>query len=174
MVVVQPLVEVMTALVQAEVDFVVVGGVAVVLQGHPRMTADLDVVLDLEQDNVLRAVSALQALGLVARLPVMAEELADPERRREWTTQRNMTVFSFHDPVDPRREVDIFVDPPIDAGELARSARRVQLGHATVQVASIDHLIRMKRIAGRPQDIADIDALQRILDAPGEGVDTDG
>ncbi len=42
---------ILTSLAAAEVRFLVVGGVAVVLHGHPRFTADLDLVLDLERTN---------------------------------------------------------------------------------------------------------------------------
>ncbi len=60
---VQPLLDILHALSGARVSFVVVGGVAVVLQGHPRMTADLDLVVDLSVDNVRRTVDVLEHLG---------------------------------------------------------------------------------------------------------------
>lgn len=45
------IVSILAALHAAEVDHVVVGGVAVVLRGHTRMTVDLDLALDLSADN---------------------------------------------------------------------------------------------------------------------------
>jgi len=63
---------VLVALHQEGVRYVIVGGVAVVLHGHPRMTADLDLAIDLSVGSPERAVSALSALGLVPRLPVEA------------------------------------------------------------------------------------------------------
>lgn len=101
------------ALSAAGVDFVVVGGVAVVLHGHPRMTVDLDLVVELSAPNVRAALDALREAGLVPRLPVPAEQFSDPEIRRRWVEERNLTVFSLHDPTDPRREVDLFATEPI-------------------------------------------------------------
>src|SRR4051794_36445117 len=69
--------DVFGALDRADVRYVVVGGVAVVLSGHARLTVDLDLVLDLGQDNALRAVDALLGCGLQPRLPVDAHQFAD-------------------------------------------------------------------------------------------------
>ncbi|HEX2251636.1 MAG TPA: hypothetical protein VHQ65_00040 [Thermoanaerobaculia bacterium] len=55
--------QVLKALGRAEVRYLVVGGVAVVLHGYLRATADLDLLLALDEVNVRRAVSALEALG---------------------------------------------------------------------------------------------------------------
>lgn len=156
---VEPLVAILRALSQAEVDFVVVGGVAVVLQGHPRLTADLDLVVDLEVENVRLALGVLQKAGLRPRLPVPAQDFADPNVRQAWIEERNLTVFSLHDPTDPLREVDIFADPPIPLHRLLGQASFVDIGGVTVPVASRRHLIEMKEAAGRPQDLADIAAL---------------
>lgn len=158
----QPLVDILRALRDADVSFVVVGGVAVVLHGHPRMTADLDLAVDLSVDNVRQTLDALEALGLVPRLPVATDQFADPEVRRRWVEERNMTVFSMHDPDDPRRVVDIFADPPIDFSALRRDAQVMDVGGTRVHVASRAHLIQMKKLAGRAQDLADIEALHAL------------
>lgn len=151
--------DVFAALDAAAVRFVVVGGVAVVLQGHPRMTVDLDLVVELETRSVRRSVEALLALGFVPRLPVDPLEFADAQTRRSWVEGRNLQVFSFYDPTSPLREVDLFADYPLPFEELCREARTVLLGGVPVAVASIAHLIAMKTAAGRPQDRADIAAL---------------
>jgi hypothetical protein len=79
---------------EAGVKYVAVGGLAVVLYGHSRLTADLDLVIALDRDNVLRAVSVLQGLGYAPRAPVKAELFADEALREEWIRERGMTVFS--------------------------------------------------------------------------------
>jgi hypothetical protein len=68
----------LAALTASGTRFVVVGGVAVVLHGHPRFTADLDVALDLTADDPRRAVDALTAVGLAPLMPVEARDFADP------------------------------------------------------------------------------------------------
>lgn len=149
--------EVFAALDSAGVRYVVVGGVAVVLQGHPRMTVDLDLVIDLAEDQALRAVEALASLGLLPRLPVDARDFAIESKRRDWVETRNMQVFSFYDPTNPLREVNVFADYPLEFEELVADARAVNLNGRAVPVASIEHLIQMKQVAARPHDLAEAD-----------------
>jgi hypothetical protein len=167
---VRALLPVLRALRDADVSFVVVGGVAVVLQGHPRSTVDLDLVIDLEADNVGRAMTVLTAQGLTPRVPVDAADFADPAVRADWIEHRNLTVFSLHDPDDPRREVDVFAQEPMPFDQLRARARLVQVEDVAVPVASRQDLIALKRAAGRPQDLADIEALEALeaLDRPEE------
>ena len=53
--------ELLAYLDAADVRFVVVGGLAVVIHGHARLTVDIDLMLDLETENVRRAIDALTA-----------------------------------------------------------------------------------------------------------------
>jgi len=59
--------DVLRALDAASIRFVVVGGVAVILHGVPRSTADLDLVIDLEEGNVRRFIGVMAQLGFVPR-----------------------------------------------------------------------------------------------------------
>lgn len=69
------------ALQAASVRYLVVGGVAVVLHGHPRFTADLDLVVALEPGNARAAVEALAGLGYRPRPPVDGRLFADSAAR---------------------------------------------------------------------------------------------
>ena len=66
---------VLGALNSAGVRYLIVGGVAVVLHGHLRTTADLDLVVQLERDNVLRAMPDLIALKSQARRPLDLDDI---------------------------------------------------------------------------------------------------
>ena len=65
-------------------------------------------------------------------------------------------------PGSPLSTVDFFVESPIDFEELWQNAELVGIGPTVVRVASIPHLIRMKQVAGREQDRADIRMLEEI------------
>lgn len=151
------------ALNAAGVRYVVVGGVAVVLHGHPRLTADLDIAVDLSPDAAGRSVIALEELGLRPRAPVNAADFGDATLRARWVEHQGMRVFSMWDPQEPMRSVDLFVENPIDFEELWSNSELVDLAGTPARIASIPDLIRLKRIAGRPQDLADIEALEAIL-----------
>jgi len=154
--------ELLAGLARADVRFVVVGGVAVLMQGYARLTADVDLAIDLSEEHVRRAVDALLSLGLRAALPVDPRDFADEAKRREWIEARNMTVFSMRDPANPLLLVDLFARDPMPFAELWEHADRFTLQGETIRVASIEHLIRMKREAGRPQDAVDIAELEAI------------
>lgn len=150
------------ALYRAEVRYLVVGGVALVLHGHPRFTADLDLVLALDAENVRAAVGALSELGYRPRVPVRAEDLADPEQRADWIRNKGMIVFSLASPSHPTTEVDLFVEQPFPFEAAYRRATWTDLGTTQVPVASLPDLIQMKRNAGRPRDLEDVRILEAI------------
>jgi hypothetical protein len=142
--------------------YVVVGGLAVVLHGHPRLTADVDIVLDLEPVPVKKAMEALKAIGLKARAPVDPGAFADPRQRESWIAEKAMTVFSLYSPANPLLILDLFVRPPIPFEELWSRSRTFDLGSVKIHAASIDDLIAMKRAVARPQDLADVEALEAL------------
>jgi hypothetical protein len=73
-------------------------------------------------------------------LAVDARLFADPATRAAWRRERGMQVFSLWD------------------------ATRIEIAQAlAIRVAAIPHLIQLKEIAGRPQDVADIQSLRAIL-----------
>ena len=153
---------------RGSVRYLVAGGVAVVLHGHPRFTADLDLIVGLEPENALAAVGALARLGYRPRAPVPAEAFADPVQRAEWARERGMAVFSLWSPEHPVTEVDLFVDPPIPFAEAYGRATWADLGGLRVAVASIEDLIDLKQRAGRPKDLEDI-RLLRTFQESGDG-----
>lgn len=154
--------QVLAALETGGVRYLVVGGVAVVLHGHLRTTADLDLVVQLDPENARRAVTALSALGFRPRAPVPAEAFADAEARRAWKADKGLTVFSLWSDRLPTVEVDLFVEEPFAFDEAYARAVRVRLDTTTVSVVSVEDLIALKRASGRPVDLADIDALRAI------------
>ncbi|HEX4824610.1 MAG TPA: hypothetical protein VFV19_09860 [Candidatus Polarisedimenticolaceae bacterium] len=142
--------------------YVIVGGLATVLHGYTRLTDDVDLVIDLAPEAARRTMEALRDLGLKPRAPVELLDFALADRRRQWNEEKGMRVFSLVDPAQPMRELDLFVENPLEFEMLWRDSVVKDLGECSVRIASIPHLIRMKRAAGRPQDLLDIDALEII------------
>jgi len=153
---------VFVALNAAHARYVVVGGLATVLHGDARLTADIDLVVDLEPAEVEKTLAAMKTLGLRPRAPVDPLGFADEKVRRSWIEEKGMMVFSFWDPSVPMREVDLFVEHPIPFAELWARSEVIELRETSVRVASIADLIALKRLAGRPEDLQDIEALETI------------
>ena len=142
--------------------YVVVGGVATVLHGYARLTADIDLILDLEEEAAARAMRALGGLGLQPRAPVRAADFANVRIRESWVHDKGMQVFSLFHPDNPMLSVDVFTSHPVEFETLFGRADVCDVGDVSVRIASIPDLIHLKRLADRPRDRDDIEKLQRI------------
>ncbi|MGB5349713.1 MAG: DUF6036 family nucleotidyltransferase [Polyangiales bacterium] len=168
------LTDIFRALHDAEVRYLVVGGVAVVLHGHPRFTADLDLVVELTASNASAAIAALQTLGYRPRAPVRGEDFAVEDIRASWRKDKGLTVFSLWSPSYPGTEVDLFVEEPFDFREAwSRRLDALLEDATTVHVVGIDDLRALKASVGRPKDVDDIAQLDAIARAILKG-DEDG
>jgi tRNA nucleotidyltransferase/poly(A) polymerase len=87
--------KVFRALNKAGVRYLVAGGIAVNLHGIPRMTQDLDIIVELTPANVRKLVKVLTLLGYRCKLPVNPELISDPAIRHQWINEKNMKVFNF-------------------------------------------------------------------------------
>lgn len=155
---------ILRALNEARARYLVVGGIAVVLHGYLRTTADLDLVLQLDRDNVLRAMAALSGLQFRPRAPVPMEAFADPSLRETWIREKGLTVFSLWSPQTPGLEVDLFAQEPFDFEQVYGRAVRVRLSDVDVTVISLEDLMSLKRRSSRPVDHADIAALEALTE----------
>lgn len=131
-------------LVARQVDFVVIGGIALVLHGSARITKDLDVCSPTDEANLAALGHALTELR--ARLRGVPDEVPfTPDQQ----TLRSIEVLTLD---TPDGELDVLARP---AGApacrvLREAAERYDLGGFAVRVASIDHLIAMSApLAGR-------------------------
>jgi len=151
------------ALNDAHVEYVVVGGLAVNAHGYARLTMDVDLVVRLQADNIERAFAALGTLGYRPSVPVTARQFSDPAQREVWQRTRHMRVLNLVSDRFPLTALDVFISEPFDfADEYARSVRLPFAPGVEVPVLRLEALLKMKQLAARPQDAADVDALKRI------------
>jgi hypothetical protein len=146
----------------AEVRYVVVGGLATLLHGHARATADVDLVVDLAPEEAAKMIQALVTRGFRPQVPVAPEQFADSTVREVWHREKHMRAFSLVDPANPMRVVDLLLKPEVPFGELFARSQEVMLNQTKIRIASLDDLILLKRQAGRPQDLADVKQLEAI------------
>ena len=106
------------------------------LHGYARLTADVDLILDLERHAAARAMRALVALGLRPRVPVDAEDFADERARESWVRDKGMRVFSLYKPDDPLLAVDVFAEHPVDFERLFERADVCEVGAVPIRIAS--------------------------------------
>ena len=151
------------ALNQAGVRYLVAGGLAVVAHGHVRFTADVDLILDLEEDNLRSALGVLEGLGYRPRAPVPLRQFADTDTRERWIRDKGLTVLSLFSDAHPLTEVDLFAADPLGFdGAYPRRATLLVAPDVEATFVGLDDLIRMKRAAGRPQDLVDVEQLENL------------
>lgn len=157
-------VEFFKALERAQVRYLLVGGVALHVHGVPRSTADIDLFVDLEPENVRRFLDAIESFGYRPAVPVAAADLADEEARSRWRTEKNMVVLGFRSDTQRTVPVDVFVAEPFPFGEAYRRRKSSPIEGTGVRISTIglDDFIAMKEAAGRAQDLDDADALRRV------------
>ncbi|MBX3196673.1 MAG: hypothetical protein KF850_34815 [Labilithrix sp.] len=154
-----PYLDLLASLHEARVRYAIAGGFAVVLHGVPRMTFDLDLVFDLAEDNLRRAVDVLQSEGYRPRLPVPLRDLTDEAKRRQWIDERNLIAFTLRHPERPMEEVDILLVVPLPWEETAASTVTRMLDDVPAVVVGRAVLRAMKLATGREKDRADAELL---------------
>lgn len=154
--------EVFKKLDDKNVKYSVAGGVALVLHGVIRLTADIDLIVEMSTENLQKFITAMNELGYIPKPPVKAEDFINPLNRKAWKEEKGMEVFSFYHPVKPMNLVDVFIDEPISFDEIEREVVIFEARGIKIPVISKKHLIFLKSKAHRPQDIADIEALEAL------------
>jgi len=154
--------DLLLALTNAEVEFIVIGGVAVGVHEYVRATKDLDIVPNPAPENLTRLARLLaeidaQHVGLGDFSP---EEFPfDPTDPDQLAQGANFRLETTHGPLDILQWVS-GVDTDLAYDELAPKALTVGFRGTQIRVCGLEHLLAMKRAAGRPQDLEDVRNLE--------------
>jgi hypothetical protein len=164
----ESLAEIFGALDKAGVRYLVVGGLAVVAHGYVRLTNDLDVVLRLERDNVLRALEALAGIGYAPRVPIAPDQFADRAVRERLIEEKGMRVLCLYSDAHVATPIDVFAREPFDFSTVYSRAPSETMPDGTrFRYADRGTLIAMKRAAGRPKDLDDVAHLEMLEEDDG-------
>jgi hypothetical protein len=148
----------LAALDKHGVDFLLVGGLAVIARGYSRLTLDLDILPSPAARNMARLADALKELDAVA-VGAKEERLPLDLRHPESLAVGNYFLETNHGALDlvngPRPDIKRYT-------KLERNASVLTVSGHEIKVISKDDLIAMKREAGRPKDLSDIAALTEV------------
>jgi hypothetical protein len=154
--------EILEGLYKGNVRYLLADGLSVNLYGIPRVTQDIDIVIAMDKENVLKLTSLLKESGYVPRLPVSPDDLANPDKVKDWIENKNLKAFSFYHKKDNYKVIDIVLVHPLDF-EMSFKNRTVKKAKdIDIYLASIDDLIKMKEFSGRTQDLSDIEMLNKV------------
>lgn len=143
-------------LIEGQVEFVVIGGLAAQAYGSPLITEDLDICFDLERDNLERLATVLGDLAAIRRgLP---DHVTAPLDRAALRAGDVFTLRTRYGDLDLLARPD----PGMDYRRLRSHAIEFEFQGLRVWMADIDDLIAMKRAAGRPKDLLAIEHLAAL------------
>lgn len=145
-----------SALNAAQIPYALVGGFAVSLHGAVRGTLDIDIIIPLEQEIYKKVEEVMGSIGLASRIPVSGQEVFN--FRDEYIDKRNLKAWSFVNSSNPAELVDILII--YDLNKVSTVRKTTPFGD--INVISLKDLIKIKREAGRPQDLADVAALEKL------------
>lgn len=128
------------------VRYLVVGGYAVALHGYPRYTKDIDIWIEMDPDNVANAIRALEQFGFGSLGLQMADFLVPDQ------------VIQLGYP--PNRIDLVTTVPGVEFERCYASRVEVEIEGVVVNFIDLDNLKKSKRVAGRLQDLADLENLE--------------
>jgi len=128
------------------VRYLVVGGYAVALHGHPRYTKDIDIWIEMTPENAQRVIEALAQFGF-GSLGLRAEDFLEADQ---------IIQLGY-----PPARIDLLTTVPGVEFETCYASRvQVEIDNVTINFIDLDNLKRSKRAAGRLQDLADLENLE--------------
>lgn len=145
--------DVLVCLSDAEAEFMVIGGYAVAHHGHVRATKDIDVFIRPTHENAARVMRALEAFGApLSALDINADDFATPGK----VIQLGL----------PPLRIDILTAATaLDFEGASQTTDRLDVDGRAVPIIGLEALLKNKRAAARPQDLADVDSLERLRNA---------
>ena len=156
--------KILKTLLDADVQFVLIGGLAAQVHGSPSLTGDVDICFALDGDNLRRLGTALASLTAIRRGLIEGVQAPIDDR-----TLRAGDVFTLSTRYG---DLDLLAhpDPHLDFEQLLGRSIVARILGVEVRVAGLDDLIAMKRAAGRPKDRIELE----ILGAVREEIDRRG
>jgi len=158
--------KILSTLTNNDVRYLVVGAVGLVLSGYNRNTADLDLLVDLETDNLRKVIQFMNGNSYKPRPPVPATDILDSEKRRSWTEEKNLKAFTFFDSKNPFGNIDLLIYSNIDFKGAWERKQTFYVNETPIYVASLEDLEVLKANAVKnralPKDFQDLEAITEL------------
>ncbi|MBL7131175.1 MAG: nucleotidyl transferase AbiEii/AbiGii toxin family protein [Candidatus Omnitrophica bacterium] len=148
-----------------KIKYIVVGGMAVNFHGVPRMTYDIDLLVDLDNKNLRKFLSLMKEWNFKPMVPVDIMDFVKKSKREDWIKNKNMKAFNLKNPNWAISEIDILIDTPIDYKKAKKNVVNYVLENVSIPTISVKDLITMKKTTGRKQDKDDITNLRKAINA---------
>ena len=154
--------EILKNFFENKIEYIIIGGLAVNLHGVPRVTQDIDILISMKKENILKINKILQNLDYVSKLPVDPDQLADDKIRKKWIKDKNLKAFSFYHKKDNYKIIDIVLISPVDYKTAFMHKIVKRVADIEINLMDLDDLIKLKTFSGREQDLSDVKLLKKI------------
>ncbi len=129
-----------------QVKYLIIGGYAVAIHGHPRYTKDLDIWIEMDADNAQKLMRVLEEFGF-GSLGLTPEDFQTPDQ---------IVQLGY-----PPHRIDLITTPDgINFDTCYQSKIQIMIDNITVNFIDLDNLRINKQASGRFQDLADLENLQ--------------
>ncbi len=153
--------QIVKALNDGHIRYLIVGGIAVNAHGYLRLTVDVDLLIQLEKDNILVAMALLEKLGYRPMIPVTAAEFAEASNRERWIAEKQMKVLNLKSDAHRETDIDVFVSDPLGFDEAYKRLEAFNIGAGIdAPICSYQDLVKLKLMAARPKDLLDLNELR--------------
>ncbi|MBL7892737.1 MAG: hypothetical protein JNL63_08905 [Bacteroidia bacterium] len=150
-----------------KIRYLVCGGVAIGLHGIPRMTADIDILLDLEKENIEKFEKTIMRFGYLPLAPIPLSNLINESERLRLKKEKNLIAYSYQSGSSNLMSIDVLIDSPISFKQMWGNKIVRKHSDVEVNVVSVDDLIELKKYSNRLQDQDDIINLKKYRDEKG-------
>jgi len=129
-----------------QVKYLIIGGYAVAIHGHPRYTKDIDIWVEMSSENAIKLITALDQFGF-GSLGLSAQDFQTP----------NQIIQLGY----PPNRIDLITTPDgIDFETCYPSKTEIIIDNIPVQFIDLENLRKNKKASGRLQDLADLENLE--------------
>lgn len=130
-----------------KVKYLLIGGYAIALHGHPRYTKDLDIWLEMSEENADAMMKVLKDFGF-----------GDLDVSRKDFLNKGMVVQLGY----PPNRIDLINSPDgVDFAECFESKIKIEIDGLKISVIDLENLRKNKKASGRLQDLADLEKLSK-------------
>jgi hypothetical protein len=145
-----------------QVKYLLCGGLAVNIYGIPRMTADIDLILDFDKDNLKKFEICVVNAFYQSQIPVSLSLLSTQQERIKLVKEKNLIALSYFNTRGNVMSMDVLIDVPLNFADMWERKTTRTADEIDIHIVSVNDLIKLKEYSNRKQDQDDIYLLSQI------------
>lgn len=146
-----------------KIEYLLAGGLAMNLYGLPRMTYDVDILVNLTESNLVKLNNTLKKLHYKPIIPEPIFKVLDPKIKEDWIKNKNMSAFSYFNKDNKFSTVDVVINHNLDFNQAFQNKTVFDSPDYKIYLINIKDLLKIKEFSNRAKDQEDVGRIQRLL-----------